>query len=140
MDASAKLLTQQDNLLASDMLGVFFLIYFLLAVFLFVSFINIYSMDQYEFQNNLQSCFEFKRKMFFIISFSRHKTIISKKTFVLEIIGYFLALMLCVSFVISLGQKVETAHFLLVFPVSFIIPFAIAVGIMYNKLEKHKNR
>ena len=140
MGESASNSMQPDVLWASDMLGVFVMIYVLIFWFLFVSFINIYSIDKYEFQNNLQSCWEFKRRIPFIIMFSKHKTIISKKTFVLEVVGYSIALIVCAFFVISLWAKVNIAFCMLAFPALITIVFAILVGIMYHKIMPPSKR
>lgn len=141
MGESASNLIQSDVLWASNMLGVLVMIYVSLFLFLFVSFINIYSIDEYEFKNNLQSCWEFKKKPPFIIMFSKHKTIISKKTFVLEILGYSIALIACVFLMASLFVTVNVAFCMLIFPASAVLAFAIVVGTLYHKTvrsAKHK--
>lgn len=133
--------TPTETLLGSDMLGAFIMYSFLLIAFLFSAFLNVYIVDQYEFQNNAHiQFFEFKRKMFFIFSYSKHKTIISKKTFVMEVIGYLLAIEMCIVFIVSLWQSVDMAFCLLIIPAATIIPFAVVGGIMHNKIEKQNRR
>ena len=103
MDALVTDTTPQDTLLASDLFAIISGLYFLLFLAIYVSFVNICEMDEREFKNGLQtSFFNFKRKICFIFSCSGNKTVFSKKTFILEIVGYFVALTTLVSFIISL--------------------------------------
>ena len=139
MDALVNSSIQPGTLLESDLLGVAAMLYFLCALFVFVSFINIYSMDEYEFKHNLQSCYEFKRKIPFIIMHSKCKNIISKKTFILEILGFILAILLVVSFIISLWLSLNFS-FLLVGICYFIVCFfAVFVACLYRKTTRPRN-
>ena len=103
------ILTQTETLLESNMLGTLIACYIFLFVLLFVSFLNIYSVDKYEFLSNKQKYLEFKRSLFFIITYSKEKRIVSKKTFFLELIGYILLLISIAVFIYSLAQTTKTA-------------------------------
>ena len=110
----AQVLTQTEILLDSDILGTFIGFYIFLLIVLFVSFLNICSVDEYEFLNNKQkSFFEFKHKLFFIITYSKEKHIISKKTFITEIICYCLFILSVIMFVISLYKDIIISFILL---------------------------
>ena len=61
-------LIQTEILLESNMLGTLIASYLFLLLVIFVSFLNIYSVDKFEFLNNQQKCLEFKHKLFFVIS------------------------------------------------------------------------
>lgn len=105
-----RILTQTEILLNSDMLGAVIAYYLSLLGILFVSFLNIYSVDEYEYLYNKQkSFFEFKHKLFFIIMYSKEKHIIFKKTFITEIIGYCSFVLSVFIFVLSLYKDVITA-------------------------------
>ena len=84
----ARFLTQTEILLESDMFRTLLTAYLYMLIMLFFAFLNIYSTDEYEFMHNEQKCWEFKHRMFFIIMKSKEKHIVSKKTFILELIGY----------------------------------------------------
>ena len=132
-----QLLTQTEILLDSDILGTFIGFYIFLLIVLFVSFLNICSVDEYEFLNNKQkSFFEFKHKLFFIITYSKEKHIISKKTFITEVIGYCLFVLSVIMFVISLYKDVIKAIILLGIVAVFIFTFGCITGDMYGKTTK----
>ena len=108
-----------------------------MALFLFGTFINIYSIDEYEYKNNLQTYFVFKRKMFFIFSYKKSKTIVSKKTFILECLGYFVALIVIATFVFSLW--LSATNFLILFWVLLLCivgPYCSVVAAMYHKTRR----
>lgn len=133
----AQLLTQTEILLDSDILGTFIGFYFYLLIVLIVSFLNICSVDEYEFLNNKQkSFFEFKHKLFFIITYSKEKHIISKKTFITEIIGYCLFILSVIMFVISLYKDVTKAIILLGILAVFIFTFGCITGHMVRQTKK----
>ena len=94
---------------------------------LFVSFINIYSVDKYEFLTNTQKCIEFKRKVFFVIHYSKHKYIVSLKTFVMELIGYMLGLTMIVSVLLSLNINVSLAFIVVAVFAIIILTFGVAI-------------
>lgn len=132
-----QLLIQTEILLDSDILGTFIGFYFYLLIVLIVSFLNIYAVDKYEFLYNKQkSFFEFKHKLFFIIMYSKEKHIISKKTFITEVIGYCLFVLSVIMFVISLYKDVIKAIILLGIVAVFIFTFGCITGDMYGKTTK----
>ena len=124
-----QLLTQTEVLLDSDILGTFIGFYFYLLIVLIVSFLNICSVDEYEFLNN-------KHKLFFIIIYSKEKHIISKKTFITEIIGYCLFILSVIMFVISLYKDVTKAIILLGILAVFIFTFGCITGHMVRQTKK----
>lgn len=133
----AQILTQTEILLDSDMLGTIIASYFFLSLILIVSFLNICSVDEYEFLNNKQkSFFEFKHKLFFIITYSKEKHIISKKTFITEVIGYCLFILSVIMFVISLYKDVTKAIILLGILAVFIFTFGCITGHMNQQTTK----
>lgn len=133
----AQLLTQTENLLDSDILGTFIGFYFYLLIVLIVSFLNICSVDEYEFLNNKQkSFFEFKHKLFFIITYSKEKHIISKKTFITEIICYCLFILSVIMFVISLYKDIIISFILLGILAVFIFTFGCITGHMVRQTKK----
>lgn len=133
----AQVLTQTEILLDSDMLGTIIASYFFLSLILIVSFLNICSVDEYEFLNNKQkSFFEFKHKLFFIITYSKEKHIISKKTFITEVIGYCLFILSVIMFVISLYKDVTKAIILLGIVAVFIFTFGCITGHMNQQTTK----
>ena len=133
----AQVLTQTEILLDSDMLGTIIASYFFLSLILIVSFLNICSVDEYEFLNNKQkSFFEFKHKLFFIITYSKEKHIISKKTFITEVIGYCLFILSVIMFVISLYKDVTKAIILLGILAAFIFTFGCITGHMVRQSTK----
>ena len=133
----AQVLTQTEILLDSDMLGTIIASYFFLSLILIVSFLNICSVDEYEFLNNKQkSFFEFKHKLFFIIMYSKEKHIISKKTFITEVIGYCLFVLSVIIFVISLYKDIIIAFILLGILAVFIFTFGCITGHMNQQTTK----
>ena len=136
MEESAHTLIQTETLLASDMFGEFVALYIFTLVVLFVSFLNIYCVDKYEFLNNKQDCFEFKFNMFFILMHSKVKHIVSKKTFILEIIGYLLLIVSVISFICSINQEITTAFIYLGIVALLIFIFGCVTGFFYNRMSK----
>ena len=78
----ANSLIPMEILWGSNMLGTLIGSYIFLHVVIFVSFMNIFSVDKYEFLNNMQNCIKLKHKLFFIIIYSKEKHIVSKKTLI----------------------------------------------------------
>ena len=136
MEESAHTLIQTETLLASDMFPIFVALHIFLLIVLFVSFLNIYCIDKYEFLNNKQKCFEFKFNMFFIVMYSKVKQIVSKKTFILEIIGYLLLIISVISFIYSTNQEVTTAFICLGIVTLLIFIFGCVTGFFYNRMSK----
>ena len=98
---------------------------------------NICSVDEYEFLNNKQkSFFEFKHKLFFIITYSKEKHIISKKTFITEVIGYCLFVLSVIIFVILLYKDIIIAFILLGILSVFIFTFGCITGHMNQQTTK----
>lgn len=122
-------------LLKSDMLGTLIASYMFLLYVLFVSFVNVYSVDKLEFINNKQKCIKFKHKMYFVIMYSKEKHIVSKKTLILELIGYFILIASIALFIYSLKQDVTTAFILLGIVAIFIYVFGCITAGMYRKIK-----
>ena len=120
-------------LLESNMLGTLIASYMFLLLVLFVSFLNVYSVDKLEFINNKQKCIKFKHKMYFVIMYSKEKHIVSKKTLILELIGYLILFVSIAVFIYSLKQDVTTAFIFLGIVSLFIYVFGCITGGMYHK-------
>ena len=129
-------LTKPAILLESDMLGILIAAYILLLSIWFVSFLNIYSVDKYEFLRNEQNCIEFKHNMFFIIMYSKTKHIVSKKTFVMEIIGYLILLAMLVAFVCTLILDVTISYILSGIIAFIVVAFGCITGGMYANVKR----
>ena len=138
MVESVQISTQKKILLESDMLGTLIISYIFLALILFVSFINIYSVDKYEFLYNKQKCIEFKHKMLFIIMYSKEKHIVAIKTFLSEVIGYLLSIILITVFLYSLNREVTISFILLGIMTLLTFSFGWITGSMYQKTKKYK--
>lgn len=132
------ILTRTEILLESNMLGTLIISYVFLLLILFVSFINIYSADKHEFLYNKQKCIEFKHKVPFIIMYSKEKHIVSKKTFVLEIIGYLILFISISVFLYSLKQEVTVSYILLAAIAALVVVFGCITGSIYGKTRKNK--
>ncbi|WP_308698764.1 hypothetical protein [uncultured Thomasclavelia sp.] len=138
MEDLAHNLIQTEILLESSMLGTLIASYLFLLLVIFVSFLNIYSVDKFEFLNNQQKCLEFKHKLFFVIMYSKEKHIVSKKTFISELIGYLIVIASIIVFICSLKQDVTIAFILLAIVALVIFTFGCITGGMYRKIKKHK--
>ena len=129
-------LIQTEILLESSMFGTLIASYLFLLSVIFVSFLNIYSVDKFEFLNNQQNCLEFKHKLFFVIMYSKEKHIVSKKTFISELAGYLISITSIIVFVCSLKQNVTTAFILLGIVALVTFTFGCITGGMYGKIKK----
>lgn len=129
-------LIQTEILLESSMLGTLIALYLFLLLVIAVSFLNIYSVDKFEFLNNQQNCLEFKHKLFFVIMYSKEKHIVSKKTFISELVGYLISITSIIVFVCSLKQNVTTAFILLGIVALVTFTFGCITGGMYGKIKK----
>lgn len=138
MEDLAHNLIQTEILLESSMLGTLIASYLFLLLVIFVSFLNIHSVDKFEFLNNQQKCLEFKHKLFFVIMYSKEKHIVSKKTFISELIGYLIVIASIIVFICSLKQDVTIAFILLAIVALVIFTFGCITGGMYRKIKKHK--
>lgn len=136
MEELARVLIQTEILLESDMLGSLIIAYLCMLMLIYYAFLTIYSTDEYEFLHNEQKCWEFKHRMFFIIMKSKEKHIVSKKTFILELIGYLIFILTITVFICSLKQTVTVAIILLAFVAIIIITFGCITGCMYRKIKK----
>lgn len=134
----ANFLTQKVPSSESDLLGSLICSYFFLGFILFVSFVNIYSVDKYEFLHNTQSCFDVKRKLPFIIQYSKNKYVISRKTFRMELIGYSVLLVMIVLLCVSLFVSPKTAVVLLGVSSLIVLIFGCITGDQYRKTKKKK--
>lgn len=128
-------LTRNTTFSDSNMVGPLVASYLMLALFMFVSFVNIYSIDKHEFLTNVQETYVFKRRMFFIIMFSREEKVVSKKTFILEILGYVITILVTVSFLISLKLTTEISLILLCVSAGVVIIFGSITGFLYRKIK-----
>ena len=133
-----RILTKTEILLESSMFGTMIASYLMLIMVLIVSFVNIYSVDKFEFLNNQQNCFEFKHKLFFIIMYSKEKHIVSKKTLISELIGYLISFISIIVFICSLSLDVTKSFILLGIVALLIFTFGFITGGMYRKIKKHK--
>lgn len=129
-------LIQTEILLESSMFGTLIASYLFLLSVIVVSFLNIYSVDKFEFLNNQQNCLEFKHKLFFVIMYSKEKNIVSKKTFISELAGYLISITSIIVFVCSLKQNVTTAFILLGIVALVTFTFGCITGGMYGKIKK----
>ena len=76
-------LIQTEILLDSNMLGTLLGAYFFLYLLHFVSFMNIYSVDKYEYLNyRVKERIKFKYNLFFIIMYSKQKYNFKKNIYI----------------------------------------------------------
>lgn len=129
---------QTEILLESSIFRTFIAAYIYLFLLIFVSFLNIYSVDEFEFLNNQQKCLEFKYKLFFIIMYSKEKHIVSKKTLILELIGYLITITIIILFIYSIKQDVDKALILLGINFLIVCIFGCITGGMHRKIKKNK--
>ena len=133
-----RILTETEILLESDMLGSLIIAYLCMLMLIYYAFLTIYSTDEYEFLHNEQKCWEFKHRMFFIIMKSKEKHIVSKKTFILELIGYLIFILTITVFICSLKQTYTTALILAVIVFSIITVFACVTDTVYKKIPSRQ--
>ena len=134
----ANMVILTETLLESSMLGTLIAAYIFLIPVIFVSFLNIYSVDKYEYLNyRVKERIKFKYNLFFIIMYSKQKNIISKKTFILELIGYLIVIASIIVFICSLKQDVTIAFILLAIVALVIFTFGCITGGMYHKIRKY---
>lgn len=129
---------QTKILLESDMFRPLLTAYLYMLIMLFFAFLNIYSTDKYEFIYNEQKWWEFKHRMFFIIMKSKEKHIVSKKTFILELIGYLIFILTITVFICSLKQTVTVAIILLAIVTVIILAFAFITATIYEKIPSRQ--
>lgn len=132
----ADLVLQTEILLHSNMLGPIILVYLFLLLIAIVSFVNIYSVDKIEFLYNEQRCLECKHPLFFIIMYSKNKRIISIKTFVLELIGYFLLIITITAFCVSLYICVNAGLIIMCIVTLINIVFGCITAGFFRKAKK----
>ena len=129
----------RGSLLDSELLGVVILAHIYFLLMLFVAFVNIYSIDKQEYLKREQTVFEFKRRMFFIVNYSKNKHIISKKTFVLELSGYLIAINSFILAGISLLLTPVVACLLLGICAVIVLSFGCFVSFLLSKTTKQKS-
>ena len=138
MVESANILIPMEILWGSNMLGTLIGSYVFLHVVIFVSFVNIFSVDKYEFLNNMQNCIKLKHKLFFVVIYSKEKHIVSKKTLILELVGYLISITSIVVLICSLKQNVTTAIILLGIVTLLVFTFGCITGFLYRKTKKYR--
>ncbi len=126
-----------DILSETDMLGTVIAAYLFLLPFIVVTFLNIYSVDKYEYLYYKQYIIEFKHKLFFVIMYSKNKRLISRKTLILEIVAYLLTFTSIIICVCSLSQTVDTALILLGIIYFVVLFFCCITTAMYQKIKKY---
>ena len=140
----ANVSTQPEILWGSNFVGSVLLGYFIVLLLIYGSFNNILAMDECEFENDLQtSYFTFKRKIPFIFSGSKSKTVFSKKTFVLEVAGYFITLVILFLCVVSFFMNVDSAYALSILAFGIVIPYGLTTSVLRDrslKKAKHKKK
>lgn len=133
--------TRKEILWGSNLEGSIILGFFMVFLFIYGSFNNILRMDECEFKYNLQTSFvEFKRNIPFIFSESGSKNVFSKKTFILEIVGYLIALVILSFFIVSFFLSVDVAFALSFLSFGIVIPYASTVCVFRDtafKKAKH---
>ncbi len=127
-----------EIVLDKDIIGVFIGFYLFMVMVLGVSLINIYDVDKIYFQYNFYSkYFTFKHKMFFIYQYDKkNKNIVSKRTFFMEIIWYFIFAMnigLCIG---SLFITFVPASIILGIDVTITLIFGSTTGTLYAKAKR----
>ncbi len=131
------IITLSEILLESNMLGTIIAAYLFLIPFIIVTFLNIYSVDKYEYQSYKQYQIKFKRKLSFIFMYSKNKYVVSRKTLVLEIIAYLLLIASITACLFSLNLGVDIALILLGFIYLIVLSFGCVTGVMYHKIKKY---
>ena len=108
---------------------------FFIASILFIIFLKIIMIDEICFKNNLYTKhFTFKHRMFFIFQFDKkHKNIVSRRTFILEIIWYLLIFINIISCICSLFMNFTTAVIVLVINATITISFAMVTSTIHTK-------
>ena len=132
---SVSILTPRGIFLEPNMFGTLIISYVFLLLIVFVAFINIYSVDKQEFLINKQKCFEIKYKIPFIVMYSKDKHFVSKKTLILELIGYLISIIVVIIFSISLTLEETPAFILLGVCALIVIVFGFVTGYMYGKTK-----
>lgn len=131
------IVTLSEILLESDMLGTIIAAYLFLIPFIIVTFLNIYSVDKYEYQSYKQYQIKFKCKLSFIFMYSKNKYVVSRKTLVLEIITYLLLIASITACLCSFNLGVDIALILLGFIYLIVLSFGCVTGVMYHKIKKY---
>ncbi len=118
------------------MTGVVVWLYILSLFATVTAFVTIYSTDKIEYMYNEQRCFEFKHKVFFIIQKSKNRQIVSKKTFVLELLGYILFAMILGLLVASFYISEMVALIIVCAAFAASIAFTCVSCFFYHKVKK----
>lgn len=139
MEELVHILTLTEISLDSNMLGTLIMSYIFLLMIMFVSFVNIYSIDKYEFMNNRQKCVDLKCIHKIIYKYDKnYPKIVSKKTLLLQLIAYILTILLIALFVISLFINIDNALVVLSIVAILVFSFGCIIGTMYGKTTKNK--
>ena len=136
MAEQANTLTRTEILLESDMLGVLIGYYLYLFAILFVTFVNIFSIDKYELLCEKQTFFNFKRKLFFIINYSKDKKAVSKKTFILEMVSWSVVLISLGLLIVSLFFTVTQAFVMLTVSTIIVFTHGSIIAYLFRKAKK----
>ena len=89
--------------------------------------------------SNKQKCIEFKHNVFFIIQKSKNKQIISRKTFILELIGYLIFLSVLMMCIIGVLMNVQISILLLGISALIALSFGCVTGYFYGKTKKYNH-
>ena len=133
-----RILTETEILLESGELMSFIVAYLCMLILIYCAFLTIYSTDEYEFMHNEQKCWEFKHRMFFIIMKSKEKHIVSKKTFILDLIGYLIFILTITVFICSLKQTYTISLFLAAIVFLIITTFVCVTDTVYKKIPSRQ--
>ena len=130
------LLVLTELVIKTDVWRFLVWVYMLLLYTLVVAFAIIHSIDKHEYLNDRQKYFTFKRPVFFVISYTKNKRTVSKKTFILEVIGYLLAIASIVIFIISLNLSVRTSYILMGVMFVLTMSFTTTTSLIEAKVKK----
>lgn len=134
------ILTQKEISLESDMIGVVILVFLCLFLIMFVTFINIHSINKLECFNKEKKCFTFKHRPFFIFTYSNKSKGISKRIFFMEMLGYILTSLIIVAIVLSFTIGGNVVLIFSVVVAVMVLIFACVVGCIENILKHKKQR
>lgn len=130
------LLALTELVIETDVWRFLVWVYLFLLYVLVVAFSIIHSIDKHEYLNDRQKYFIFKRPVFFVISYTKNKRVVSKKTFILEVIGYLLAIASIVIFIISLNLSVRTSYILMGVMYALTLSFTTTTSLIEAKVKK----
>ncbi len=120
----------------TEILGAFIAGYILLLAVMVISFVNVYSVDKMEFLSNTQKCVDCKHRLFFVLMYSKEKRVVSKKTLILEICGYVVAMGAIAALVCSLWQSVRVAMIVFSVVAAVVFAFGVVTGVVLYKAKR----